>query len=244
MIVSIFILFLIAYIFLIDKQYSVFNLLHEQKSDNTIVVIDAGHGGFDPGKIGINKAIEKDINLSIAIKLKTLLEFHDIKVIMTRDEDKDLTSNSRSIQDMKKDDLNKRIKIINSSDTVVAISIHQNSFTQSSARGSQVFYYENSEKGRVLAEIIQDCLKETMRDGNHRLAKPNNTYYLLKNSECPLVIVECGFLSNKDEAEFLCNDEYQSRIAWAIHLGVMEYLNKFYSKDQEPIVNRHRIHKS
>lgn len=224
---------------MIDKKYSVFKLLLEQKSYNTVVVIDAGHGGFDPGKIGINNALEKDINLSIAIKLKTLLEFHYIKVIMTRDEDKDLSSSSRSSQDMKKEDMKERIKIINSSDAIIVISIHQNSFTQSSVRGSQVFYYENSDKGRVLAEIIQDCLKEIMCDGNHRLAKPNSTYYLLKNSKYPLVIVECGFLSNRDEAENLCTDDYQNKIAWAIHLGVIEYLTDFYSKDKEPLVKKY-----
>ena len=237
-IISIIFIFLLTYVFLINQKYSVFKHLLEQKSDNTIIVIDAGHGGFDPGKIGINDTLEKDINLSVAIKLKTLLEFHDIKVIMTRDEDVDLTSNSRSIQDMKREDLNKRVKIINSSDALIAISIHQNSFTQNSARGSQVFYYENSEKGRVLAEIIQDCLKKTINDNNHRLAKPNSTYYLLKNSKSPLVIVECGFLSNRTEAGLLCKDEYQDKIAWAIHLGVIEYLEDYYSKDKERLAKK------
>lgn len=237
-IVSIFLIFLLTYIFVINQKYSVFRHLLEQMSSNTIVVIDAGHGGFDPGKIGINNTLEKDINLKVAIKLKTLLEFHDIKVIMTREEDIDFSSNSRFIQDMKKEDLSKRVKIINSSDALIAISIHQNSFTQNSAKGSQVFYYANSEKGRVLAEVIQDCLKRTMDDNNHRLAKPNSTYYLLKNSKSPLVIVECGFLSNRTEAELLCKDDYQDKIAWAIHLGVIEYLEDYYSKDRERLAKK------
>ncbi len=237
-VISIFLVFLLSYILMIDQKYSVFKFLLEQKSYDTIIVIDAGHGGFDPGKIGINDVLEKDINLSIAIKIKTLLENHDIKVIMTREEDKDLSSSSRSSQGMKKEDMNKRIKIINASDAVIAISIHQNSFTQGSARGAQVFYHEKSEKGRVLAEIIQECLKENINDGNHRLAKPNSTYYLLKNSKCPLVIVECGFLSNRAEAELLCKDEYQNKIAWAVHLGVIEYLDDIYSKDKERLVKK------
>lgn len=238
MIISIIIIFLLVYILLINQKLSSFNHLHEQKFDNTIVVIDAGHGGFDPGKIGINHSLEKNINLSVAIKLKNLLEFHDIKVIMTRDEDIDFTSSSRSIKDMKKEDLNKRIKIINSSDAIIAISIHQNSFTQNSVRGSQVFYYEYSEKGRVLAEIIQDSLKKTMNDNNHRLARPNSTYYFLRNSKCPLVIVECGFLSNREEAELLCNDVYQDKIAWAVHLGIIEYLEENFSKDRGRLVKK------
>lgn len=210
---------------MINRRYGVLNLIQEYKSEDTTVVIDAGHGGFDPGKVGINMALEKDINLSIAFKLKTLLEFHDIKVIMTREEDKDLSSSRRSSYEMKREDMKARIDIINSSDAMLAISIHQNSFTQSSVKGAQVFYYVNSDEGRDLAETIQDCLKETIDDGNHRLAKANSTYYLLKASKCPLVIVEGGFLSNRDEAEKLCNDEYQNKIAWAIHLGVLDYLN-------------------
>ncbi len=231
-IISIFLLLLLSYVILIDRKFSVFKLLPEQKSENTIIVIDAGHGGFDPGKIGINNVLEKDINLIVANKIKNLLEIRDIKVIMTREEDKDLSSSSRSSQGMKKEDMNKRIKIINSSDATLSISIHQNSFTQGSARGAQVFYYEKSERGRILAEMIQDSLKENINDGNHRLAKPNSTYYLLKNSKCPLVIVECGFLSNRAEAELLCNDEYQNKIAWAVYLGVIEYLDDIYSKDR------------
>lgn len=223
---------------MINVKYNVLKLLMEYQSEDTTVVIDAGHGGFDPGKVGINKALEKDINLSIAVKLKMLLEFHDINVIMTRDTDKDLSSSSRSSQDMKKEDMKARIKIINSNAAILAISIHQNSFTQSSAKGAQVFYYKNSEQGKDLAETIQNCLKETISDGNHRMTKPNSTYFLLKESKCPLVIVECGFLSNREEAERLCNDEYQNSVAWAIHLGVIDYLNDYYSKDNEPLVKK------
>ncbi len=237
-IISIFIIFLLTYIFLIDQKYSVFKHILENKYDNVVVVIDAGHGGFDPGKVGINNILEKDINLNVAMKLKALLEFHDIKVIMTREEDIDLTSSKKAIQDMKKEDLNNRLRIINTSDAVLVISIHQNSFTQSSAKGAQVFYYEKSDKGRVLAEIIQECLKLTLNDNNHRLVKPNSTYYLLKHSKPPLIIVECGFLSNRVEAELLSHDEYQNQIAWAIQLGVMEYLEAFHDMDQEQLIKK------
>ena len=226
----VFTVFIISYIFVINIKFNTLRLIYENKTNDTIVVIDPGHGGFDPGKVAINKALEKDINLSIANKLKSLLEFHDITVVMTREEDKDLSLSSRSSSEMKREDMLGRIRIINSSDAIIAISIHQNSFTQSSVKGAQVFYYNNSDKGKELAEIVQASLKETMSDGNHRLARPSSTYYILKNSKCPSVIVECGFLSNREEAENLCKEEYQDKIAWAIHLGIIDYLNKFNNK--------------
>lgn len=188
------------------------------------VVIDAGHGGFDPGKIGVNKVLEKDINLSIAYKLKKFLEQNDIKVIMTREDDNGLYK--ASDRNKKSVDMSKRVSIINSSDALIAISIHQNSFSQESSRGAQVFYHQNSEQGKILAEILQERVKNTINDGNHRLAKSNTSYYMLRKTRCPLVIVECGFLSNWSEAALLKDDLYQEKMAWAINLGTMEYINK------------------
>lgn len=224
-------LVLIAGIFFIENVIGVIRHLNSHKQYT--IILDAGHGGFDPGKVGVNQAKEKEINLQIAYKLKNLLEQNDIKVIMTREDDTALCKNTD--RDMKRTDLKNRVKIINTSDAVFALSIHQNSFTQESSWGAQVFYYRNSEEGRVLAEVLQDRIKKTMNDGNHRLAKANGTYYMLKYSTCPLVIVECGFLSNRSEADLLCQDEYQDRIAWAIHLGVMEYINNYCKCNQAPL---------
>jgi N-acetylmuramoyl-L-alanine amidase len=187
------------------------------------IVIDPGHGGRDPGKVGVNGALEKDINLAIALKLRNLLEVNDILVIMTRTEDRGLYSESDS--NKKRTDLNNRIKIINSSDAVFALSIHQNSFTQENIKGAQVFYHSQSEQGTVLAMALQEQLKETIKDNNHRKAKSNTSYYMLKHTTCPLVIVECGYLSNRTEAALLLDESYQEKMAWAIHLGVMKHLN-------------------
>lgn len=187
------------------------------------IVIDAGHGGRDPGKVGINKALEKDINLDIALRLKNLLEQNDINVIMTREEDEGLYSESDS--NKKRADLNKRIRIINSSSAVFAVSIHQNSFSDESIKGAQVFYHASSEQGKELAMILQEQLKSTIKDNNHRKAKSNTSYYMLKYTTCPLVIVECGYLSNWTEAKLLLDDEYKEKMAWAIHLGIMRFLN-------------------
>ncbi|MDF2942356.1 MAG: putative rane protein [Herbinix sp.] len=215
-------LVLLAYILFSQKGIEAIKHMRRQV-DKITVVIDAGHGGFDPGKIGINNALEKEINLSIAYKLKSLLEQNDIQVIMTRKDDNGLYEEKSRYK--KSVDMRKRVEIINSSDAIIAISIHQNSFTQESSRGAQVFYYQKSSEGKILAEILQEGIKRSLKDGNHRLAKSNGSYYMLKQTKCPLVIVECGFLSNWKEAKLLNNEAYQDKMAWAIHLGILEYIN-------------------
>ena len=187
-----------------DKAVNVMRNLFQEidtevKETKPSIVIDAGHGGRDPGKVGINGTLEKDINLSIALRLRDLLEQNDIRVIMTRTEDTGLYSEHDA--NKKRSDLNKRIEIINSSDAAFAISIHQNSFSQTNVKGAQVFYHTQSEQGRDLAITLQEQLIETINDGNHRKAKSNTSYYMLKHTTCPLVIVECGYLSNYTEAE-------------------------------------------
>lgn len=195
-----------------------------QKEKFTIVV-DAGHGGRDPGKIGVNNAQEKDINLCIALKLKSFLEQNDINVIMTRVED--IGHYSESDSNKKVADMKKRVEIINNSDAILAISIHQNSFTQESIWGAQVFYYADSKHGKDYAKVMQNQLVESLKDGNKRVAKPNDTYYLLRKTECPFVIVECGYLSNRKESALLVDDTYQEKMAWSIHLGIISYVNRY-----------------
>lgn len=217
-----FLCFVVLSILLLSKGgYSV---MSSKVTNKQTIVIDAGHGGFDPGKVGTNKALEKTINLSIALKLQTLLEQNDFNVIMIRTTDVGLyTEGSKS---KKAEDMRNRVKIINESDAIAAVSIHQNSYPSSEVKGAQVFYHQTSTGGKVLAEIIQEELKTTLQDGNKRVAKSNENYYMLKKTQCPLVIVECGFLSNPTEAELLNTNEYQDKIAWAIHLGVLKYVNQ------------------
>lgn len=188
-----------------------------------VVVIDAGHGGKDPGKVGVNDALEKEINLSIAKRLKSLLEQNDVAVVMTREEDKDLASEQAT--NRKNEDLRARAALIEEVTPVVMVSIHQNSYPEAEVDGAQVFYYSGSEGGKLLGAMVQESLKSEIKDGNHRVAKANKDYYLLKKSVCPAVIVECGFLSNPNEAALLATEEYQEKIAYAIHLGIMEYIN-------------------
>jgi len=188
----------------------------------TCIVIDAGHGGDDPGKIGINGEKEKKLNLAIAKKLQKILEKKGYRIVLTRDSNKGLyhrTARNKKVEDMKK-----RCEIINKEKPVFTISIHQNSYTSPEIQGAQVFYYGQSENGKKLAEILQTALIEQVDPDNHRAAKANESYYLLKKTPTPTVIVECGFLSNPIEAELLLQDDYQDQLVNAIYTGIKTYL--------------------
>ena len=188
------------------------------------VIVDAGHGGVDPGKVGKCGNLEKDINLQIAKKLRDILSSQDIKVIMTREDDIGLYEEKAS--NKKRSDMRERCKVINESNASLVVSIHQNSYTSGEIRGAQTFYYSKSDESRKLAKSIQEQLISTVDKVNRRKEKENNNYFILLNSNCPAVIVECGFLSNYEECTLLSTDEYQEKIAWAIHKGVFEYINK------------------
>lgn len=196
----------------------------EKENEKKVVVIDPGHGGFDPGKVGIDNLLEKDINLKISMILKDLLEAEGFEVIMTRTQDCGLYSEGDS--NKKRADMQKRVEIINNSNALLAISIHQNSFEQESSKGAQVFYHISSDKGKLLGETLQETIKTEIADGNHRLAKSNDSYYMLRKTQCPLVIVECGFLTNYEEAKLLVQDEYQKKMAAAIVKGIKNYLEQ------------------
>lgn len=187
------------------------------------VVIDAGHGGDDPGKIGINNALEKDINLSIACLVKEYLEMNDVQVVMTRTSDAalhDPDADNKKVQDMKR-----RLDIIERTRPDAVVSIHQNSYPEEYVHGAQVFYYTGSTDGQKLAEKLQGQFLKKADPENTRMIKSNDSYYLLKKTAVPLVIAECGFLSNRAEAEMLCTEGYRKRLAWAIHMGILQYLN-------------------
>ncbi len=192
-------------------------------SSGYCVVLDAGHGASDPGKIGCNDAKEKDINLSIVQKLKGNLEAKGVKVVLTRESDAPLYDASAANKKMS--DMNARVSIIESTLPDLVVSIHQNSYHESSVCGPQVFYYKASEKGKRAAECLQASFDGLEEIDNRREAKANDNYYLLLHTSVPLVIAECGFLSNPREAELLIQDSYQEKIAWVLHQGILEYLN-------------------
>ena len=158
------------------------------KEEKICVVIDAGHGGDDPGKVGINGANEKDVNLEIARLVKQFLEENDIEVVMTRESDEglyDVNASNKKVQDMKR-----RIELIEEVKPMVTVSIHQNSYPEEYVHGAQVFYYTGSVQGELLAECIQKQLVAKVDSENNRRIKANDSYYLLKKTDVPIVIVE------------------------------------------------------
>lgn len=186
--------------------------------------LQSAHGGSDPGKVGINGALEKDINLSIALKLKDLLEQREISVVLTRDSDAGLSPADAT--NKKAADMQKRCQMITDADPAFTVSIHQNSYTTEDIKGAQVFYYGQSENGKRLADVLQEHLISEVDPQNTRVAKANESYYLLKKTPTPTVIVECGFLSNRSEADLLLTEDYQSKLAHAIYLGILSYLEE------------------
>ena len=195
----------------------------EKEEKKPVVVIDAGHGGNDPGKVGVNKSLEKDINLKIAKKLKVYLENADVEAVLTREDDRGLYKESDSRK--KSSDMKNRVKAIEKAEPDLVVSIHQNSYHEEYVNGAQVFYYSSSAEGKELAEALQAELVSYADPENHRQAKANDSYYLLKKTEAPIAIVECGFLSNWEEAAKLQDDGYQSRVAWAVSMGILAYLH-------------------
>ncbi|MCI8401494.1 MAG: N-acetylmuramoyl-L-alanine amidase [Lachnospiraceae bacterium] len=189
-----------------------------------VVVLDAGHGGNDPGKVGVDGALEKDINLSLVYKLRDLLEAEDVTVILTREGDEGLYQESDT--NKKRADMNARCQRIEEAKPDITVSIHQNSFHEESVNGAQVFYYTGSEEGERLAGFLEESFRAEIGGENTRKSKANNEYYLLLHTSCPIVIVECGFLSNWEEAAKLQDEGYQDKLAWAIHLGILKYLNR------------------
>jgi N-acetylmuramoyl-L-alanine amidase len=197
----------------------------EKEKKKFTVVLDAGHGGSDSGKVGINQKLEKDINLSIVLKLKSYLEQEDVSVVLTREEDKDLFSESAT--NKKIDDLNKRCSIIEEATPDLAVSIHQNSYHEEEISGPQVFYYKTSEEGKKAAQCIQESFDNVIgKEENTRQIKENDNYYLLLHTKVPTIICECGFLSNGEEADKLATDEYQELIAKNVAQGILIYLKE------------------
>lgn len=206
------------------KDVPVSASLEQEKTKKQVIVLDPGHGGADPGKVGVSGVLEKDINLSVAKKVKERLERAGYTVIMTRETDDGLYS--PEARNRKREDMEARVKIIAENQPALVLSIHQNSFSEESCKGAQVFYYKGAEESKMLAESVQRAFPELLQDGNKRQAKADTTYYLLRKTACPIVIAECGFLSNTEEEALLTTELYQEKIAEALYLGLTRYLEE------------------
>lgn len=191
-------------------------------NNKTVIVIDVGHGGPDPGKVSADGIKEKDINLQIAGYLKDYLIAQDFTVYMTRDTDKGL--HDENVSNKKTSDLNNRIRFFKEKNAAYVVSIHQNSYPDAGPHGAQTFYFSGSKEGEAFAASIQRALT-SMDETNTRTEKASSSYYLLKKSEVPAVIVECGFLSNPEETARLTDPNYQKKMAFAISQGVSSYIS-------------------
>lgn len=204
------------------SKSSILNAVSPKKS-KACIVIDVGHGGSDPGKVSNSGTKEKDINLEIAFFLRDYLIAENYTVFLTRETDCGLYDENAS--NKKVSDLNNRIQFFKTKNADYVVSIHQNSFPDASVHGAQAFYFTGSVEGKAFAESIQDALLK-IDNTNTRVAKSSNSYYLLKHSSIPSIIVECGFLSNPEETARLTDENYQKKIANAICLGIDHYIKE------------------
>ncbi|WP_047757482.1 N-acetylmuramoyl-L-alanine amidase CwlD, partial [Geobacillus sp. ZGt-1] len=189
-----------------------------------IIVLDPGHGGPDGGAVG-GEAVEKDIALNVAKKLRDYLQQQGALVLMTRETDRDLASPStRGYSRRKTEDLLERTAFVNRSNADLFISIHLNAIPSPRWRGAQTFYYGSFIENERLARFIQAELRRNL-ENTHRLAKMIDTVYLLKHAKIPGALVEVGFLSNPDERELLVSDGYQTKLAASIYKGVLRYFS-------------------
>lgn len=208
-----------------SNTFSKAQLASSTPISNHTIIVDAGHGSPDGGATGLDGSIESDLNLSIVLKLQNLLESSNCTVILTRsDENGIYEADSNTIREKKISDMKNRVNIANNSNAEIFVSIHMNKLEQTQYSGWQTFYKNQDEKSRQIAERIQLSLNNFIKKPNSREIKSISGIYLTKNVEIPLVLVECGFLSNAEENKLLQTDSYQNELAWSIYIGLMDYL--------------------
>jgi N-acetylmuramoyl-L-alanine amidase len=186
-----------------------------------IPIIDPGHGGFDPGTGSASGTLEKDINLAIGLKTDMLMRFLGLQTAMTRDTDVSVDeTDAVSIRERKVSDIRSRVRMVNSVENGVLLSIHQNYFDQRQYRGAQVFYHGADNK--AFADTMQQALR-LLAPENTRQSKPIGNVYLLNHSQKSAVLIECGFLSNPEEDALLSSAPYQRKLAMAIAKGFLDW---------------------
>ena len=194
----------------------------------TTVILDAGHGGEDGGATGANGILEKDINLEITQILCDMLRANGINVIMTREDDRLLYDRNADYKGKKKKlDLAARLAVTESTPEAIFVSIHMNSFPDPQYRGMQVFYSPNHSDSAMLADIMRRMNVEHLQPENKRQTKmATSAINLLYNAKCPAVLVECGFLSNPEDAELFRDDDYKQRVAFVLFCSITKFLNE------------------
>ncbi len=189
-----------------------------------VIVLDAGHGGVDTGANGVVGKYESELCLEITNKVCAFLNMYGNKTVMTRTEDKMLVSKNTSLS-RKQSDLAGRVEFANEFENPVFVSIHMNTYPLESCKGTQIFYSPNDPQSKVLADIISENIKSTLQPDNTRVNKEaGSNIYVLHKLDKPAVLIECGFITNYEEASLLNNDEYQNKLAAVIAESIMEYI--------------------
>lgn len=191
-----------------------------------VIVIDPGHGGFDGGTTSVYGKTEKEYNLAISLILADFLRADGFTVVMTRTDDSSTEDpNLATIREKKSSDIRNRMDLMNTYENCLFISIHQNYFSDASCHGAQVFYSPNNPQSKILAQTIQRTIASLAEPDNTRaIKKSDSSIYLLHKAQRPAVLVECGFLSNPENALKLDTMEFQQKIAFAISRAVYHYI--------------------
>ncbi len=226
--------FFFMLLFLLSGAFTVFlsALLAEEEGAPTaldapppVVILDAGHGGEDGGAVGVNGALEKDLNLALTLSLAELLREAGVEVILTRSEDRLLLGEGENVKGHRKEnDLKNRLAVAEEHPDAIFVSIHMNAFPDPSCRGLQV-YYAKTEGSGLLASHIQGSVKARLQGDNKRTPHAaGSSIYLLERAVSCAVLIECGFLSNPDECARLSQKDYRSELCFSIFCGMMEYI--------------------
>ncbi len=191
--------------------------------DGKTIIIDPGHGGIDGGAVGKNGTLEKDLNLKLSLELEKQLKKDGYEVVMTRNEDK-LTYESKDSSNKKRADTRYRLNISREHPNGLFISIHMNHFEDSGVKGSQIFYSVKNPQSKKLAEILKQTLIKNVDSNNKReIKEAYPSIYIMKNIKNPAILIECGFISNREEEKLLNSEEYRSKIVTAISEALKEY---------------------
>ena len=194
------------------------------------IVIDAGHGGEDGGAVSDTGICEKDINIDIAKKLNVFLMLSDHIPVLVRDSDRLMYEPGQENR-KKYHDISNRIKIADSYENSLLVSIHQNKFPIKKYSGFQVYYSKNHPDSYKLAQMMQDNVKNYLQHKNNRAVKnADKTIRLLDSVEMPAVLAECGFLSNDSEAELLNNEEYRNKLSYLLSVSVIQFAHQYEEK--------------
>lgn len=212
-------------IFVYSLNYSITQTVSSTPISNHTIILDAGHGDPDGGAVAADGTVESELNLNVVLKLQKFLESSGSTVILTRSDKNGIyEATADTIREQKISDMKSRAKIANDSGAEMFVSIHMNKLPQTQYSGWQTFYKNNDDISKEIASNIQTSLNYFIKKENSRTIKSISGIYLTKNVEIPLVIVECGFLSNEEENKLLQTEKYQEELAWSIYIGIMDYL--------------------